>query len=293
MNWWKELKGKVTFLEPLSRHTTFKIGGPAKFFLEPEDYADLKLSLKAFKKHKIPFRVLGAGSNILVSDRGVKRAVLHLTSPRFKKIHFDGNHLEVGSAVMLSKLINEAAKRGLSGLEYFVGIPGTIGGALVMNAGIKEKNIADLVEYVRVMDYSGRVKSLNKREIRFGYRKSSLAKYIILGAKLKLSRVRKKEIKNKINKYLNYRKSTQDLSWPSAGCVFRNPKRYSAGQLLDLCGLKNKYIGDAHISDKHANFIVNRGRARSSDVLKLMNLAKRTVKNKFNINLEPEIRIWL
>ena len=292
MNWWKELKGKVKFFDPLSGHTTLRIGGPAKIFFEPKDCADLKSALHLFKKYKIPFLVIGAGSNILAGDRGIKNAVVHLSAPYFKNIDFDGNHLEVGSGVMLNRIINEAARQGLSGLEYFIGIPGTVGGAVAMNAGTKEKNIADLVEYVRVMDYQGRVKSLKKGEIKFAYRKSCLAKYIVLSVKLKLTRLKKIVIKDRINKLLNYRKCTQDLTFPSAGCVFRNPEMHSAGELLDLCGLKNRRIGGACISDKHANFIINKGGASSSDVLKLMSLAKRAVKKRFKIDLEDEIEIW-
>jgi len=186
-------------------------------------------------------------------------------------------------------------------MEFLAGIPATLGGALVMNAGISEKtknqkpkikSIGDLVEAVTVMDYNGNIKTLDREEIKFGYRTSSLSKYIILSAIIKLTKGNIREIEDKIKVYLGYRRVAQDLPFANAGCIFKNPKRYQAGRLIDACGLKGKRIGDACVSNKHANFILNLGRARFSDVLRLMGLIKRRVKNKFNIDLEPEIKIW-
>ena len=188
MNWWKKLKGKVRFLEPLAKHTTFKIGGPAEFFIEPEDITDLKLLLNLVKRYKIPVFLIGGGSNILINDKGIRGAVLHLNSPYFKRFIFKNNRLEAGSGVMLSRMVLKTYKRGLSGVEFLSGIPGTLGGALVMNAGAWGRNIGDLVEEVNVMDYNGNIKSLGKKKIKFGYRQSSLEKFIILSACLKLTK---------------------------------------------------------------------------------------------------------
>lgn len=317
MKWWKSLKGKVRQKELLREHTTFKIGGPAKFFIEPQDIDDLRLLLnsvnpvrkidtgktkfsngvKRYLTHsgrqgKIPILVIGAGSNILISDKGLNAVVLRLNSPHFRRISFRNNYLEVGSGVMLNQIVFSAQKHNLSGTEFLVGIPGTVGGALVMNAGIPGRNIGDLVENVTIMDYNGNVKTLNKKDIKFDYRVSSLSKYIILSACIKLAKRNREEIKDKLNRYLNYRKVTQDLSFPSAGCIFKNPAGYSAGRLIDLCGLKGKRIQDACVSLKHANFILNLRRAKAGDIFRLINLIKKEVKNKFHITLKPEIKIW-
>lgn len=293
MNWCKNLKGKLKLDEPLKKYTTFKIGGPAKYFIEPKDADDLKTSVNLAKNHKLPLLVIGGGSNLLISDKGINGLVIKLNSPYFKKLFFNNNICMAGAGCLLSQVIKNSGERCLSGLEFLIGIPGTVGGALVMNAGIAQKSIADCVEDVTVMDYNGKVKALNKKEIKFGYRQSSLSKYIILNARLKLIRKKKqKEIEAKIKDYLDERKKKQELRLPSAGCVFKNPSVCSAGRLIDLCGLKGRRIGDACVSVKHANFIVNLGQAKSTDVLSLLELITEEVKNKFNVILEPEIKIW-
>ena len=292
MNWWRNLRGKVKFQEPLRNRATFKIGGPAKFFIEPKDIVDLKLLIVLAKRYKIPIFVIGRGSNILISDKGLKGIVVYLNSPFFKRISIKPNSLEVSSGLALRQLVEVAKERGLSGMEFLAGIPGTVGGALIMNAGSGAKFIGDLVREVKVMDYNGNIRILSKKNIKFGYRKSSLKKFIILSACLKVTKKNKAEINNNLKRYLGYRRNTQDISLPNAGCIFKNPSKEPAGKLIDLCGLKGRKIGDACISQIHANFILNKGNARSSDVLKLMDLVKKKVKNKFNITLEPEIKIW-
>lgn len=292
MNWSNGLKAKVKTKEPLKDKTTFKIGGAAEYFAEPKDIGDLQLLLRWAKRYRLPFWVIGAGSNILIDDRGIDGLVIRLTSPFFKKVSFDNNQLKVGSGLGLSQLLARAKNEGLSGLEFLVGIPGTVGGALLMNAGAHNKSISGLVEKVTVMDYNGKMRTLNKKEIKFGYRSCCLSRYVILNAQLKLKKDDKEEIKRRMLKYLCYRKRAQDLSKPSAGCIFKNPKARPAGMLIDLCGLKGKIIGGASVSKKHANFILNLGRAKADDVLKLMALVKRKVKDKFGITLEPEIKIW-
>jgi UDP-N-acetylmuramate dehydrogenase len=292
MIWWKGLKGKVIRDEPLKKHTSFKIGGRAKFFILPRDTGDLKLLINYSNRYNMPVLVIGAGSNILVNDKGVEAIVLNLGSAPFKKISCKGNSIEAGSAVTLWQLVKSAFRNGLSGAEFLSGIPGTLGGALAMNAGQAGKGICNLVETVNVMDYNGEIKTLSKKDLICGYRKSNLGKYIILKVRLKLRKKSKKEIRYIIEGYTKYRRNTQNTALPNAGCMFKNPPGKSAGKLIDLCGLKGKTQGGAYISNKHANFILNRGDARSSDVLKLMALVKKRVKHKFNINLEPEIKIW-
>jgi UDP-N-acetylmuramate dehydrogenase len=292
MNWWKDLRGKTGLEEPLKDKTAFKIGGPARFLIEPKDVFDLRALLSLAKKHKIPLLVLGAGSNVLVSDKGVRKIVVRLNLPFFKGIVKEGNCLAAGSGVMLSGLIREAGRLGLSGLEFLAGIPGTLGGALRMNAGAWGENIGGLVETVSVMGYNGRVRVLRRDEIRFAYRASSLQRYIILSASLRLAKKRNEEIRGSIMKYLRARRLTQDTAFPNAGCIFKNPPGNSAGRLIDLCGLKGTKAGGAYISSRHANFILNRKHASAKDVVTLMGLIKRKVKQRFNIKLEPEIKIW-
>lgn len=286
------IKGKIKLNEPLKRHTTFKIGGRAKFFIEPKDIDDLKLLLNLVKRNKIPIFIIGRGSNILIGDKGIDGVVLRLSSRCFKSFTIEKIRLEAGSGVMLSQLLKAAQNYDLSGLEFLTGIPGTVGGALAMNAGTRWKNIGDLVENVTVMDYNGNIKTLDKKDIKFSYRTANLSKYIILSVSIKVFRENKEQIKERIEKYLDYRKVAQDLSKASAGCIFKNPSGYSAGRLIDLCGFKGKRTGDACVSKRHANFILNKGSAKANDVLKLMDLIKKEVKNKFNITLESEIKIW-
>lgn len=285
-------KGKIILNEPLWKHTTFKIGGPAKYFIIPSDAQDLAVALKFAFLNNMPFLAIGAGSNLLVSDKGIDGVVVKLSGIAFKQISFNGNTLAVGAGFLLSRLINEAQRSGLTFLEFLTGIPGTVGGALVMNAGIPGKSISDLVEEVTVMEYSGKVKVLKRKDIKFGYRRSSLSDCIVLSVNLQCAKCDHNETKSRIKGYLDARKSSQELNLPSAGCVFKNPSIAPAGRLIDSCGLKGKMIGSARISDKHANFIVNTGSAKAEDVFALMKLIIKNVENKFNVTLEPEIKIW-
>ena len=292
MNWPKNLKSEIKLGVPLKNKTTFKVGGPAKFFYAPRNLEDLKLPIGAAKKNKIKIFVIGAGSNILVSDNGVDGLVLQLNAPYFKKISLRGNGLIVGAGLMLGRVVEAAKLNSLSGLEFLIGVPGTVGGALMMNAGAWGRSIGDLIENVAVIDFRGRIKLLKKRDIKFGYRRCSLGKYIILSARLRLNKKNKGKIEQNLHKYLQARASCQDTTFPNAGCVFKNPSGESAGKLIDLCGLKGKKIGGAFISRKHANFILNKENALAQDVLNLMKLMKAAVRDKFKVNLEPEIKIW-
>ncbi|PIP18778.1 MAG: UDP-N-acetylenolpyruvoylglucosamine reductase [Candidatus Omnitrophica bacterium CG23_combo_of_CG06-09_8_20_14_all_41_10] len=292
MSWQKELRVKTN--QPLKAKTTLKIGGPAEFFSEPKGLAELKLLINKAKENNLPVSVIGAGSNLLISGRGVKGLLIKLNSPYFKKISLKDNYIEAGSGAMLLKLIQFAKRRPLSGIEFLAGIPGTLGGALAMNAGCWGKNIGDLVKEVKVMDYKGSVRKLTKREIKFSYRKSGLGNYIILSAVLKLKKESAKVINRNIKDYILKRRNSQDLTFPNAGCIFKNPASLSrgAGELIELCGLKGRRIGGASISIKHANFILNKGNANAEDVLRLMRLVRERVKKKFKVTLEPEIKIW-
>lgn len=276
----------------LKDKTTFRIGGRAKYFSKPKDLDELKDLVVAARKRRIPIRLLGSGSNVLAGDSGISALVIKLDAPSFREISAKGNSIYAGSGASLSQLVKFAAKRGLSGLEFLTGIPGTLGGALVMNAGAWGQDIAKSVEEVVVMDYNGDVELLKKKDLKFAYRKSNLSKSIILSAFLKVKKKAENVILASIKKYLEKRRKNQDNSSPNAGCIFKNPPDNAAGRLIDLCNLKGKRIGGAVISGKHANFILNKGGATASDVLRLIALARKEVKRKFNIVLEPEIRIW-
>ena len=286
-----------------------------RYWAEPKDIPELQ-DLFAFARHKkMPLRIIGAGSNLLVNDGKIKGIVVKLSSARFKRItpcpavpfykagsfaasRREPAHLRrkranqrlisVGAGVSLARLVSYTRRFGLSGCELLAGIPGTVGGALVMNAG----GIGSSVSEVLVMDPSGRIKTLKNKDIRFGYRSSDLSRYVILGARLKLVKKSKTAIEKSINEYLIHRRETQDLSFPSAGCVFKNPHSRPAAYLIERCGLKGLSFGDAAVSNKHANFIINKGKASFSDIKRLMAHIARCVRERFNVSLEPEIKIW-
>jgi len=294
----KNFKGSYKFDESLCKHTTFRIGGPAAFWTEPKNIEDLKLLSKLINKLKLPFFILGRGSNVLIKDKGFVGVVIHLNCSDCKKITFekprDGKvMIEAGAAVTIKTLLNFCIRHSFSGLEFMSGIPGSLGGALAMNAGIAcNLNIGSLVQEVKVMNKQGKIISLNKKRLRWGYRYSNLSKYMILSVKLKFKKARKIIIAKKCRDLLKSRWDLQEIKFPSAGCIFRNPsKGLSAGRLIDLSGLKGKRIRKAQVSRRHANFIINLGGASAGDVLGLMKLIRKKVKKDFAINLTPEVKI--
>jgi UDP-N-acetylmuramate dehydrogenase len=278
--------------QPLKDKTTFKIGGRAAFYCEPQDSEELAFVARTAVKCGVPLYILGAGSNILVSDGTVMGVVVKLSAPEFNLIRAEGRMIRAGAGVGLARLVNFARDSGLSGLEFLAGIPGTVGGALAMNAGCWGRDILSRVKSARVMDRNGKIINLPCRKISSGYRSSSLSRFIILDCVFSLEKAQRKSVSELIDGYLERRRSVHDLTLPNAGCIFKNPGRHSAGELLESCGLKGRSSGRAMISRKHANFILNRGNASARDVLKLMETAKSAVKRRFNIELEPEIKIW-
>jgi len=292
MRWPKNLDKKIKLRVKLSGYTTFKIGGAARFFFQPDSLKELRDVLVFAKNKVIPVFILGAGSNILVSDSGLDGLVIKLSSRDFKLLSINGVYMQAGCGFKLNQLLTEAKNKSLSGLEFLAGIPGTLGGALSGNAGAGGKSIGELVEELHVLDYNGKIKLLKKNQLKFSYRKSNLHKYIIVSAKLKLALGKRDEIRSLISQLLRQRARTQENNLPNAGCIFKNPAKVSAGKLIEACGLKSKSSGDAVISKIHANFILNRGRAKSKDVLALMHLMRDEVKRKFRVSLEPEIILW-
>lgn len=293
----KALKGKVRFAEPLSRHTSFRIGGPADIWAEPHDERDLKKILRFARFNRIKLFVIGNGTNILAGDKGYGGILVHLGSDIFKAVKFYRNKVSVGAGFSLPRLVRLTCERGLGGLESMVGIPGTVGGAIYMNAGGSTnpifKNMEDLVISVRAMDYEGRIKNFKVRDIKFGYRQSNLDRYIILGAVLRLSKNDRATLLSDSARFLKMKREKQVLDMPSAGCVFKNPAdfQFTCGQMIDMLGLKGKRIGQAEISGKHANFVVNRGGATCKDVLDMIDFIRKKTSDNYGVSLDLEIKI--
>lgn len=292
MNWPKRLNKKIKAKVNLAGYTSFKIGGPAEFFYAVQNSKDLQQVLAFAKRSKLKVFILGSGSNILVSDSGVKGLVIKLIGKEFKKVAKKGRCIIAGSSIKLSQLVLFAKDQGLSGLEFLCGIPGTLGGALMGNAGAWGKSIGSLVKEVLVLDNQGKLKRLDKNKLKFSYRKSNLNNYVITSAKIELSPKSKNSILKEIKRYLFVRRRSQNNRLPNAGCIFKNPKNNFAGRLIESCQLKGESRGGAVISKLHANFILNAKKAKSKDVLSLMHLIRKKVKGKFKINLTPEIKIW-
>ena len=287
-----DIKGNILCNERLSNHTTFKIGGPCGIWAEPATENDLKKLLTFTRKMRKKILLIGRGSNILVSDKGFNGVVIHLGKKFFKKAYCKEKKIKAGAGIALGRLVSFACKAGLGGLEGMVGIPGTLGGAVMMNAGYRQ-NISDLLESVRVMDKStGAIRTLKRENIKFGYRHSNLGKYIILGATLKLKRESAKILSERKKIFAETKKHEQPMESFSAGSVFKNPRnRFPAAKYIDMLNLKGAKIGGAEVSEKHANFIINQKNAKSEDVRKLINFIKRKVKTHFGVDLETEIII--
>ncbi len=302
-NWYEklaaEVKGQILKNEPLSKYTTMRIGGPVRAWVEPEDISDLKRVVDLSRAGDIPLKVIGRGSNILFSDKGYEGIIICLKNDSFKQVKIEANTVWAGAGISLSQLISKTTQANLSGLEFFSQIPGTLGGLVMTNAGVKvldpdcSKDIGELVQEVKVLDRDGQVRTLDKDKLVFSYRWSNLKGFIILEVCLNLVNKPLAEIKAVEEKIRDHRQGTQPLDALNCGCIFRNPSSsdLSSGQLIDSCGLKGKQIGQAMISDKHANFIINKGEAKAGQVLELLNLAQEKVWEKFKIKLELEIEI--
>jgi len=286
---------------PLASYTTFKIGGPSKYFFVAKTKEDLVKAIKAAKKFNLAFFVLGGGSNLLVSDKGFNGLTVKVEN---RKYEVKRRQIFAEAGALLIDLARIALQNNLTGLEWAMGIPGTLGGAVRGNAGAFGKSMQDVIKEVEVFDTEkGRIKTLKKENCQFSYRESIFKKkknLIILSAKIGLKRGDKKEIEKRMKENLDYRRRTQPLNFLSAGSIFKNPCTrtgsawskppvLSAGYLIEKCGLKGKKMGRAQISEKHANFIVNLGGAKARDVLRLINLIKKKVKAKYNIELKEEI----
>lgn len=286
-------ESNIKLNEPMKKHTSFKVGGNADIMVLPKSETELKEILNIVNMNNTPFTVVGNGSNLLVKDNGIRGVVIKISS-QFKNISIEGNTIVAQSGALLPTIAQIALKNSLQGFEPIAGIPGTLGGAIRMNAGAHGGEIKDIVESVTVMDYNGNVKTLSNEEMQFSYRNSLLAKenYIVLSVKFRLSPGNPDEIKAKMDSFKQKRIDTQPLNYPSAGSTFKRVDNVSVGKILQDLNLKGLYLNGAQISEKHGGFIINNGEnTKAQDILNLIDAVKIIVKSKCNIDLEEEVRI--
>ena len=281
---------KIFFDEQMSKHTSFKIGGPAEVLIKVSDVDTLKNIINYAKKNQIPITILGNGSNVLVLDGGIKGITLNID---IQKLEIEGNRVTVGAGNKITTLAYTMLDCGLTGMEELSGIPGTVGGVVYMNAGAHGKEIKDVVEEIKYLDENNNIKEMTDMADKFKYRKSifSEKKYIILEATFELHNGNKKEIQEKMNTYVKYRKDNQPIQYPNAGSTFKRGEGFITAKLIDECGLKGYKIGGAEVSTKHAGFVVNKGNATAEDVLTLIKHVQEKVYEKFGKKIELEIKV--
>ncbi|MDX2128006.1 MAG: UDP-N-acetylmuramate dehydrogenase [Chloroherpetonaceae bacterium] len=300
----KAIRGEILIAENLAKYSSYRIGGNADFFIKPLDKQDVLSAVSFFQKSGIQYVVLGRGSNVLISDEGIRGAVISLRE-NLEKVEVESEDEEhiyfyVEAGVDLPELAAKTLKKGYGGLENLSGVPGSIGGAVLMNAGAYGKEIFEVIEWVEVLR-NGKIEKLHKSKIAYRYRGTDLGNDIILSTKLKLKKLKESELKIAIEKkkeWMEKRRSSQPLNLPNAGSVFKNPPPDSegnprfAGVMIEACGLKGLQRGGAQISEKHANFLVNaNASAKASEMLELIDIAKREVFQKFRVSLELEIKL--
>ena len=302
--------GRVRANRPLAPLTRYRLGGPAEWFVRPQNLAQLAETISRCRQEGVPCRVLGGGANLLVDDDGVDGVVIHLDAPCFRQVVWDVDHkslssrfplpasrlptslVRVGAGVDMAKLVLASVRRALSGLECMAGIPGSVGGSIRMNAGGRWGEIAKVVREVSVVEPSGELRVLAPTEVGFGYRHTALNGSIVCEALLELTLADPAELRRRYREIWAAKKAAQPLAVHSAGCVFKNPPGDSAGRLIDAAGLKSLNIGTATISPAHANFIVSGKGGRARDVLDLIGLVRQTVAQRFAVDLELEIEVW-
>jgi len=281
---------RLLFHEPMSRHTTFRVGGEAECMAVVETKEELSQLVSYLGRIEQDYFVLGNGSNLLVGDKGYRGIILKL-GPRLSAVGVEKNHIAAGAGVLLSKVASVARDAGLSGLEFAAGIPGSMGGAIVMNAGAYGGEMKQVVQMVRVMDKEGEILTLDNDTMEFGYRTSIIRDrpFIVLGVVLKLTPGNKEEISARMEELMKQRKSKQPLEYPSAGSTFKRPEGYYAGKLIMDAGLRGYRIGGAQVSEKHCGFVINAGGATAADIREVIEEVQERVKDRFHVRLEPEV----
>jgi len=278
--------------EPLAMHTWFQLGGPAEYFAEPTSRDELVAVVQRARDEDLPVRMLGRGSNLLVRDEGVPGVVIAFSDPTFRKIEIDRNAIVAGAGARLGRVVTTAVHAGLAGLEELVAIPGTLGGALHGNAGVQGTDIGQWTAEATVITDGGEITQREREDLVFDYRASSLDELVILGARLELEQDDPHELARRMQKQWIIRKARQPMGHQSAGCIFKNPPGAHAGELIESVGLKGTRIGGAVVDPLHANFIIAEPGCTSNDVLRLMDLVRDQIEQRFEIELEQEIEVW-
>lgn len=278
--------------EPMKKHTTFRIGGAADYYVTPHSRDEIAQVIAACRENRIPYYILGNGSNLLVGDGGYRGVILQIFK-NFNDIHVEGTCITARAGALLSRIAKKALENGLTGFEFASGIPGTLGGAAVMNAGAYGGEMKDVLEEVTVLSQEGDILTLQKEEMELGYRTSVIAQkgYIVLEAKLKLRSGSREEISARMEELKEKRISRQPLEYPSAGSTFKRPEGYFAGKLIMEAGLRGFSVGDAQVSEKHCGFVINKGEATAEQVRELMREVTRRVEENSGVRLEPEVKM--
>ena len=282
---------RVLLSESMKRHTTFRIGGPADYFLMPQSEKEAVDAVAVCREERVPYSIVVNGSNLLVSDSGYRGVVIQLYK-EMSRVQVEGTHIYAQAGASLAKIAAAAMEAGLAGFEFAAGIPGTLGGACVMNAGAYGGEMKDVLVNVTVLDESGSIKKLVGSELELGYRTSIIAKkgYIVLNAEIELKRGNLDEIRCLMNELRDKRVSKQPLEYPSAGSTFKRPEGYFAGKLIQDAGLRGFRVGDAMVSEKHCGFVINAGEATAAEVDSLMKQVSERVQAQFGVALEPEVK---
>jgi UDP-N-acetylmuramate dehydrogenase len=286
------LENVVSENVPMAKFTWYRIGGPARWLIQPTSVEELQETARRCAESNIRTYVLGLGANILISDAGIDGAVFRLDSELFRRVQIKKNQLEVGAGADMQKLLLRTIRQGLSGIECLAGIPGTMGGGIRMNAGGKFGDIGSIVHSVQVMDSQGNIYQRLKDDLVFDYRSTNISASFILGATLDLEEEEPERILRKTKEIWMYKRNTQPLNTKNAGCIFKNPRGLSAGALIDQAGLKGMRVGGAEISTKHANFIIAHPGCTANDVLSTIKLIREKVFDRNQIHLESEVQIW-
>ena len=277
--------------EPMKKHTTFRVGGNADFFVIPKTVEEVKQTIMLCVEQDMPYYILGNGSNLLVGDKGYRGVVIQIYK-EMNNIFVDGQKIKVQAGALLSKIGSVALEAGLTGFEFAAGIPGTMGGAVVMNAGAYGGEMKDVLEEVTVLTKEGEVLILSKEQLDMGYRTSVVAKkdYIVLKATIALELGDRDAIKARMDELKVQRTTKQPLEFPSAGSTFKRPEGYFAGKLIQDAGLRGFQVGGAQVAEKHCGFVINKGDATAADIVELMKQVSERVKEKFGVELEPEVK---
>ena len=282
---------KILEQEPMQKHTTFRVGGAAKYFAMPKNTEEIQALIAYCREQKLSYYVLGNGSNVLFTDDGYDGMIIQIGSA-MSTIQVAGNSMYVQAGAILAKTAKLAYEEGLTGMEFAAGIPGSVGGAVVMNAGAYGGEMKDIVAYVDVLSTDGALRRYTGAEMEFGYRHSIIdADKLVVGVGLTLNKGDKTAILDRMNELAEARRSKQPLEYPSAGSTFKRPEGYFAAKLIDDSGLRGYRVGGAMVSDKHCGFVVNVDHASSADVLAVMKHVEEVVKEKYNVTLEPEVRV--